>query len=143
MPNHSKPKILICGILPPPNFGHSMIYKALMESQFVSEFDVVFFNMKFWSYEKHKKVTLAKLFKFIQYYFQFILLIITKRPQYVLYAISFDKLPFMKDFVFCMTAWMLGRKVILHDMGQYLREPAGGWCSAFRRCWFCWRQSRC
>lgn len=117
-----KTKILICGILPPPNFGHSMIYKALMESRFVSEFDVVFFNMKFWSYEKHKKVTVAKLFKFIQYYFQFIGLIISCRPQYVLYAISFDKLPFVKDFVFCMTAKVLGRKVILHDMGQYLRE---------------------
>ena len=60
-----KTKILICGILPPPNFGHSMLYQALMESRFVQEFDVVFFNMKFWSYEKHKKVTVAKLFKFI------------------------------------------------------------------------------
>jgi glycosyltransferase involved in cell wall biosynthesis len=118
----SKTKILICGILPPPNFGHSMIYKALMESQFVGEFDVVFFNMKFWSYEKHKKVTIAKLFKFIQYYFQFVGLVITKQPDYVLYAISFDKLPFLKDFVFCLTARILGRKVILHDMGQYLGE---------------------
>ncbi|MCB9771026.1 MAG: glycosyltransferase family 4 protein [Candidatus Omnitrophica bacterium] len=117
-----KTKILICGILPPPNFGHSMLYKALMESRFVREFDVVFFNMKFWSYEKHKKVTVAKLFKFIQYYFQFIGLIITCRPQYILYAISFDKMPFLKDFVFCMTARFFGRKVIVHDMGQYVRE---------------------
>lgn len=118
----SRVRILICGILPPPNFGHSMMYKALMESRFIEEFDVVFFNMKFWSYEKHKKVTVAKLFKFIQYYFQFIGLVVAKRPDYVLYAISFDKLPFLKDFVFCMTARILGRKVILHDMGQYLRE---------------------
>ncbi len=108
--------------MPPPNFGHSMLYKALMESRFVQEFDVVFFNMKFWSYEKHKKVTAAKLFKFIQYYFQFLGLLISKRPDYVLYAISFDKMPFLKDFVFCMTARILGRKVILHDMGQYLGE---------------------
>ena len=47
---------------------------------------------------------------------------ITTRPEYVLYAISFDKMPFLKDFVFCMTARILGRKVITHDMGQYLRE---------------------
>lgn len=117
-----KTKILICGILPPPNFGHSMLYKALMESRFVHEFDVVFFNMKFWSYEKHKKVTVAKIFKFIQYYFQFIGLIISRRPKYILYAISFDKMPFLKDFVFCMTARFLRRKVILHDMGQYVKE---------------------
>ncbi|MCB9757531.1 MAG: glycosyltransferase family 4 protein [Candidatus Omnitrophica bacterium] len=117
-----KNKILICGILPPPNFGHSMLYKALMESHFVDEFDVVFFNMKFWSYEKHKKVTLAKLFKFIQYYFQFMALVLIHRPRYALYAISFDKMPFLKDFVFCMTARILGCKVVLHDMGQYLAE---------------------
>ncbi len=117
-----KIKVLICGTLPPPNFGHSMLYKALMESSFVHEFDVVFFNMKFWSYEKHKQVTLAKLFKFIKYYFQFLGIVLAKRPQYVLYAISFDKMPFLKDFIFCMTAQILGRKVILHDMGQYVRE---------------------
>ncbi len=93
-----------------------------MESDFVHEFDVTFFNMKFWSYAKHKKVTLTKLLKFIQYYFQFIWLIVTHRPQYVLYAMSFDKLPFLKDFVFCMTGHFLGRKIIVHDMGQYLRE---------------------
>ncbi len=117
-----KTRILICGILPPPNFGHSMLYKALMESRFVQEFDVIFFNMKFWSYEKHKKITAAKLFKFIQYYFQFVGLLLVKRPEYVLYAISFDKLPFLKDFVFCMSARILGCKVVLHDMGQYVRE---------------------
>jgi glycosyltransferase involved in cell wall biosynthesis len=118
----TKTKILICGTLPPPNFGHSMLYKALMESRFAQEFDIVFFNIKFWSYEQHHKVTAAKLFKFVQYYFQFITLILTKRPQYVLYAISFDKMPFLKDFVFCMTAEILGCKVVLHDMGQYVRE---------------------
>jgi hypothetical protein len=31
-------------------------------------------------------------------------------------------MPFLKDFVFCMTGHFLGRKVIIHDMGQYLRE---------------------
>lgn len=118
----AKCKILICGILPPPNFGHSMMYKALMESNFVREYEVVFFNMKFWSYEKHKKVTVAKLCKFIQYYFQFIGLILFHRPKFVLYAMSFDKMPFPKDFVFCMTGRFLGRKIIIHDMGQYLRE---------------------
>ncbi len=118
----NKTKILICGTLPPPNFGHSMLYKALLESRFSLEFDVVFFNMKFWSYQQHKKVTLVKIFKFIAYYFEFIGLILLRRPQYVLYAMSFDKMPFLKDFIFCMTARVLGRKVILHDMGQYLRE---------------------
>lgn len=117
-----KTRLLICGILPPPNFGHSMIYKALMESRFVEEFDVVFFNMKFWSYEKHKKVTFRKLLQMIAYYIQFLSLILSRRPRYILYAMSFDKMPFLKDFLFCMTGWALGRKIVIHDMGQYLRE---------------------
>ncbi|MDP2652733.1 MAG: glycosyltransferase family 4 protein [Candidatus Omnitrophota bacterium] len=125
----SKERILICGILPPPNFGHSMVYKVLMASPFVEAFDIIFFDMRFWSYSKHKKVTPDKLLKFIQYYFQFIGLILWHRPRYVLYAMSFDKMPFLKDFVFCMTAWLFFREVILHDMGQYLRElyDSCGW----------------
>ena len=118
----AKTKVLICGILPPPNFGHSMIYKALMESRFVEELDVVFFNMKFWSYEKHKKITVRKLLQMIAYYARFLGLIFSRRPRYILYAMSFDKMPFLKDFLFCMTGWALGRKIVIHDMGQYLRE---------------------
>lgn len=118
----AKVKILVCGILPPPNFGHSMIYKALMESRFVEEFDVVFFNIKFWSYEKHKKVTVRKFLQMIAYYVQFLGLVLSRRPRYILYAMSFDRMPFLKDFLFCMTGWALGCKIVIHDMGQYLRE---------------------
>ena len=129
-----KEKILICGILPPPFFGHSMIYHTLMQSPFQETFDITFFNMKFWSYEKHKKVTVLKLLKFIQYYFQYVFLIIVKRPRYVLYAISFDKMPLYKDFVFCMTARALGCRVVLHDMGQYLKTLYDSGSSMHRRC---------
>lgn len=121
-PGIKKVKILICGTLPPPNFGHSMLYRTLMDSKFSREFDIVFFDMKFWSYEKHKRITAAKLAKFVVYYFQFIGRVISARPRYVLYAVSFDKIPLLKDLVFCLTAKVLGRKVILHDMGQYVAE---------------------
>jgi len=114
-----KKKILVCGILPPPNFGHSMIHAILMRSPFEQAFNVIFFNMKFWSYKEHKRVTFLKILKMMKYYFQFIWIIISRRPQYVLYGISFDKMPFLKDFLFCMTARFLGCKVVLHDMGQY------------------------
>ncbi len=127
-PDKNKTRVLICGILPPPYFGHSMIYKILIDSQFVDTYDVIFFNMKFWSYGKHKKVTILKLLQFVRYFFQYIFLILTRRPHYVLYGISFDKIPFLKDFLFCMTGRLLGCRVVLHDMGQYLRElyEAGG-----------------
>jgi len=119
---NKKEKILICGILPPPNFGHSMIYKMLMDSKFVDEFDIIFLNMKFWSYKKHKKVTIDKLLKLIKYYLQYVFIIIFKRPDYVLYNMSFYKMPFLKDFLFCFTANILRCKFIVHDLGQYLSE---------------------
>jgi len=118
----TKDRILICGILPPPNFGHSMLHKVLMESEFIEKFDVTFLNMSFWSYQKHKKITMTKLLKLIKYYIQYVFFLIIKRPRYVLYGISFDKMPFLKDMFFCLTGRILGSRIVLHDMGQYLRE---------------------
>jgi len=119
---NKKEKILICGILPPPNFGHSMMYKMLMDSKFVDEFDIIFLNMKFWSYKQHKKVTIDKLLKLIKYYLQYVFILIFKRPDYVLYNMSFYKMPFLKDFLFCFTANICRSKFIVHDLGQYLTE---------------------
>ena len=121
-PKSNKLRILVCGVLPPPNFGHSMMYKMLMESSFISHYDVTFLELKFWSYAKHKKVTIDKLLKMVKYWFQFIFLIITKRPRYVLFYMSFDKMPFVKDYLFCLTGKILGCRIVLHDMGQYLPE---------------------
>ena len=121
----NKERILICGILPPPVFGHSAMYKILMESTFVDAFDITFLNMKFWSYGQHKKVTLVKLFKLIKYLCQYIFLVLTKRPRYVLYNMSFDKMPFLKDFLFCFLGKTFGCRIVIHDMGQYVKELYG------------------
>jgi len=115
-------RILICGILPPPSFGHSKMYEMLMQSGFPKEFDVTFLNMRFWSYGKHGKITLLKLGKLVYYYSKFIYLLIIKRPRYVLYNISFDKMPLLKDALFCFTGKLFGCRIIIHDMGQYLKD---------------------
>jgi len=117
-----KEKILICGILPPPLFGHSSIYKILMESAFIDDFDISFLNMRFWSYRQHKKVNFVKLLKLVKYLFQYIWIIAARRPRYVLYNMSFDKMPFLKDVLFCFIGKICGCRIILHDMGQYVDE---------------------
>lgn len=117
-----KIKILICGILPPPNFGHSMVYKMLMASSFPQAFDTKFLNMQFWTYQTHKKVTLEKIFKMIKYYLMYAGILLFWRPKYVLYNISFYRMPFLKDFLFCSTGIILGSKMVFHDLGQYVRE---------------------
>jgi glycosyltransferase involved in cell wall biosynthesis len=115
-------KILICGVLPPPYFGHSMMYEMLMKSSFVREFEVKFLNMHFWSYRTDQQVTAAKFFKLIKYYLQYLWLLVSFRPEFILYNISFYKMPFLKDFLFCATGTLLGGKVVIHDHGQYVAE---------------------
>jgi len=117
-----KVKILICGILPPPYYGHSMLYKMLMASSFPGAVDTKFLNMQFWSYGTNKKVTIEKLFKLIKYYFVFVTTLLFWRPKYLLYNISFYRMPYLKDFLFCSTAIFFGCKLVIHDHGQYVRE---------------------
>ena len=117
-----KPKVLVCGVLPPPYFGHSVMYKMLMDSSFPTKAQVRFLNMHFWSYQTHKKITVEKIFKMIKYYFQYVAVIVFWRPRYVLYNSSFYRMPFLKDFLFCATGIALGRRVVFHDLGQYVRE---------------------
>jgi len=117
-----KTRILICGILPPPYFGHSMMYKMLMDSKFIEAYDVTFMNMHFWTYGTHKKVTFSKLWKMVKYIFRYVYLILRHRPQYILYNMSFDKMPFLKDYLFCRLGKLLGCQIVIHDMGQYVRE---------------------
>ncbi len=117
-----KTKLLICGILPPPNFGHSMVYKMLMASSFPAAFDTKFLNMQFWTYGAHKKVTIEKLFKMIKYYVIYCGILLFWRPKYVLYNSSFYRMPYLKDLLFCSTGIILGSKMVFHDLGQYVKE---------------------
>jgi len=117
-----KVKILICGPLPPPNFGHSILYKMLMLSSFPNAFETKFLNMKFWAYGTHKKVTIEKFFKLVKYYPMFIATLLFWRPRYFLYNSSFYPMPYWKDFLFCSTGILLGCKLVIHDHGQYVRE---------------------
>lgn len=126
----TREKVLICGVLPPPNFGHSIMYQMLMRSSFPRSFDTKFLDLHFWSYGTHKKVTIEKLFKMVKYYAQLLLLLIFWRPKYVLYNSSFYPLPFLKDLLFCGTVIVLGSKLVIHDHGQYVREldeSLSGW----------------
>ncbi|MDI6758486.1 MAG: glycosyltransferase family 4 protein [Candidatus Omnitrophota bacterium] len=120
--NNAKPKVLVCGCLPPPYFGHSVMYKMLMESSFPAKMQVRFLNMHFWSYQTNKKITIKKILKMVKYYFQYICVIVFWRPQYVLYNSSFYRMPFSKDFLFCSTGIAFGCRFVFHDHGQYVRE---------------------
>jgi len=135
--DNTKPKVLVCGVLPPPYFGHSAMYKILMDSSFPAKMPVRFLNMQFWSYQAHKKVTAEKIVKMVKYYFRYLATIIFWRPRYVLYNSSFYRMPFLKDFLFCATGVALGRRVVFHDFGQYVHELRDA-LPLWQRSMLCW-----
>lgn len=83
-----------------------MMYKMLLGSSFAQDCDVIFLDMK----SRPK------------YWVRYIFLMITRRPRYVLFDMNFDKVTFWEDYLFCLTGKLLGRRIVLHDMGQYLPE---------------------
>jgi glycosyltransferase involved in cell wall biosynthesis len=91
-----------------------------MASKFVKVYDIVFFEIRFFSYKQFRKVNLTKIIKFIKYIFIFIFIILKEKPRYVLYPISFDKKPFLKDIIFVFIGKMLGCSIIQFDFGRYL-----------------------
>ena len=118
----NKNRILICGTLPPPNYGPSTLFKILLESQFVYSNEIVFLNIKFFSYEILKKRSIIKFFMFIKYIIIYSVLIIKNKPLYILYSISFNKKPFLKDFIFIVIGRLFRCKIVQFEMGQYLKE---------------------
>lgn len=122
-------KILILGTLPPPKFGHSMTYDVLMSSSFADPlagydvgYDVKFLNMDFFSYDSNGKPTFSKIFKMIKYWIVLICVSLVWQPRYVMYNASWYLRPFWKDMLYCVTAILLGRRLVIHDHGQYVAE---------------------
>jgi len=114
-----------------------MLYEMLMRSEFPRTYDVRFLNMHFWSYETNKKVTGEKILKLFLYLVQFCWFIVSFQPRYVLYNTSFYKMPFLKDFLFCSLGIVLGRKIVIHDHGQYVKELYGV-LPVWQRALLCW-----
>ena len=122
-------KILICGTLPPPKFGHSMLYESLMASSFADPmagddvgYDVKLLNMHYWNYGNGGQPTLGKIFLMIKYWLIMVCVTVVWQPKYVLYNESWYPRPFWKDMLFCCTVLALRKKLVIHDHGQYVWE---------------------
>lgn len=116
-----KKRILICGMKPPPFLGPAVVYQTLLDSAFKDKFDVAFINMLFArQLDKFGRPSWDKFLHLIGLFFTMSYCLIFKRPDYILYGISFDKNPFLKDCVFICLARVFKIDVVLHDMGHYL-----------------------
>jgi len=98
METSSRPRILLFGYLPPPYFGPSTAYRALLHSEFPRHFDVTFINLsvvtEIRELEQFRPGKLLKLAKFFVLELQHLL---TCRFDFICYPVAFNRNAFLKD----------------------------------------------
>lgn len=121
--NHpSNTRILICGPLPPPNYGPSMMYKRLFDHNFPEDIQAVFFNLQFFQFQKSKLVKFRQIVSLILYLYKYVRLLLVFKPEFVMLSISFNRSPFYKDVIFILIAKLFNTRIVQYDMGQYAIE---------------------
>jgi glycosyltransferase involved in cell wall biosynthesis len=121
--SHRRIKILLFGYLPPPYFGPSTAYQALLRSEFVQGCDITFINLSVVTdvreLEKFKLGKLVKLAKFIALEFGYLL---TRRFDFVCYPVSFNSTAFLKDALLLGLARAFGVPTVLWAHGNNLPD---------------------
>jgi glycosyltransferase involved in cell wall biosynthesis len=120
--HHHKLKILICGPLPPPNYGPSIVYQQLLDLDLWSNYKITFLKLNYFNFQKSRAVRVLQVFKLFIHILRYLYIIITNRPKYIILSISFDKSPFYKDLLFIVIGKLFKKKIIQYDMGQYATD---------------------
>jgi glycosyltransferase involved in cell wall biosynthesis len=119
------------GYRPPPYFGPATAYQALLRSAFARQFDVTFINLsvvrELRELEKFGPGKLLKLLKFLALEFWYLL---SRRPDFVCYPVSFNRNAFLKDALLLAVARAWRCPTVLWAHGNNLpdfRERSPRW----------------
>jgi glycosyltransferase involved in cell wall biosynthesis len=116
-----RPTILLFGYLPPPYFGPSTAYQALMRSDFPKQFDVIFINLSVVKdvreIERFHPRKLLKMAGFVAREFWCLL---TRRVDFVCYPFSLNRNAFLKDSVLIGMARLFRVPTVLWAHGSDL-----------------------
>ncbi len=114
-------KILLFGYLPPPYFGPSVSYQALLRSTFVQQRQVTFMDItvvrRVSELEKFRPGKLLKLAGFILTELRHLL---TKRFDLCCYPLSYNRNAFLKDWMLLGLASTFRLPVVLYAQGRGL-----------------------
>jgi len=123
MKNNRQKSFLICGPLPPPNYGPSSVYGQLKGLNLWNNCKMTFMNIRFFQFKKNSIQKILQLPKLSYYLTRYVGYLLFKRPEFIIYSVNFDdRLPFYKDFFFVVIARIFSKKIIQYDMGQYAIE---------------------
>ncbi len=116
-------RILLFGYLPPPYFGPSVAYGALLRSEFCRHFDVTFINLSvvgdLRELEAFRPGKLLKLIKFFSLECWYLL---TRRFDFCCYPPSFNRNAFLKDALLVGLARAFGVPIVLWAHGNNLPD---------------------
>ncbi len=111
------------GYLPPPHFGPSTAYTALMRSEFAQRCQIHFINLRVArDIQDLEKFRWSKLARLAQFFAQELFLLVTHRFDFVCYPISFNRNAFLKDALLLGMARLRGVPTVLFAHGNGLPE---------------------
>jgi glycosyltransferase involved in cell wall biosynthesis len=119
----SRKRILLFGYLPPPHFGPSVTYQALMRSEFPRRFDVTLINLNVVdSVHKLEIFHPGKVLKLFQFLCQELWYLLTRRFDFCCALISMNPRAFVKDALLLQLARCFGVPTVLYAHGNNLPD---------------------
>ncbi len=119
--NPVRQRILLFCYRPPPEFGPSVLYDALLRSEFARRHELHLINL---SVVEHiaelGRLSLRKVAKLAGFFFRECWQLLTRRPDWCCYPLAFNRLAFLKDWVLIRTAQIAGVPVLLYAHGTGL-----------------------
>lgn len=111
-------RILMFGYLPPPVFGPSASYQALMRSEFARHFDVTFINLSVVKRVEELEVfRLGKLLKFAGFAARELGCLLWRRYDACCYPLSLSRNAFLKDALLLKLARVFGVPTVIYAHG--------------------------
>ncbi len=121
--SHRRTKILLFGYLPPPYFGPSVTYQALMRSEFSRRFDVTFVDITVaGSVADIERFRIGKLFKFFGILLRGCGLMAVRRFDFCCCPISVNRNAFLKVALLLQLARCFRVPTVLYAHGNNLPD---------------------
>src|ERR1039457_1865099 len=119
----ARKRILMFGYLPPPYFGPSVSYQALMRSRFATHFDVTFIDLTLVSSVRELEVfQVRKLLKLAKFFFVELFYLLTRRFDFCCCPVSVNRNAFLKDALLLQWARFFRVPTVLYAHGNNLPD---------------------
>ncbi len=116
-------KLLLVGYLPPPYFGPSVTYQALLHSEFARRFDVRFLDITVArEVADIERFRVGKLLKMLRFFCRELWLLLTGHFDFFCCPISVNRNAFLKDAALLGLARLVGVPTVLYAHGNNLPD---------------------